>query len=87
MAGKLQIALENWIYNKFQPEGGPGWWGRVKARFNESSTLIAGFIRNRGLLTLGAAPLVITAAIGYTLTGWAWGHDYLIKNSHPIVLD
>jgi hypothetical protein len=67
--GKLGQAINNWIYDTIQPEGGSGWWSRVKSRWGIVKTLHHDFITRQKFTLSYAYPTFYTAAFVYLITG------------------
>ncbi len=70
MPGLLRSAVERWFNDVFQPDDGPGWWSRVKARWSEFKALwVRAEDRHKGFAFLYSVQLTFDMIV-YALTGW-----------------
>lgn len=67
--GLLRTAIETAANENFTPQGGPGWWDRVKERWNEYRTLENEFRAHATLAELRASPPSGIEHVIYALFG------------------
>jgi hypothetical protein len=67
--GLIRQAIEDWASEALPPEGGPGWWERVKARWDEFSEWVNEYKARATPAELRAAPPSGVEHIIYALTG------------------
>jgi len=70
MTGRLRQAIESWIYEKAQPTGGPGYFGRVRNRYITFMSTFNTFMTTFNLQKLSLFLVFPWTSTGYILFGF-----------------